>query len=39
VAEKFGVTPGELRSVSGDLRDVSFRMKAVMSSLRVSERI
>ncbi len=34
MAEQFGVTPDELRSVSGDLHDVSSQMKGVMSTLR-----
>jgi hypothetical protein len=34
VAEQFGVTPPELRGVSGDLGEVSSRIKAVMASLR-----
>ena len=34
MAEQFGVTPSELRSTSGDLHDVSSRMKGVMSLLR-----
>jgi hypothetical protein len=33
MADQFGVTPGELRTVSGDLVEVSSRMTAVMSSL------
>lgn len=34
MAEQFGVTPAQLRSVSADLSDVSSRMKGVMSTLR-----
>jgi len=34
MAEEFGVTPGELRGVAGELGEVSARMKAVMGSLR-----
>jgi uncharacterized protein YukE len=33
MADQFGVTPPELRSVSGYLGEVSSRMSAVMSSL------
>jgi uncharacterized protein YukE len=34
VAEQFGVTPPELRGVSGDLGEVSSRIKEVMASLQ-----
>ena len=34
MAEQFGVTPPELRSVAGDLGEVSSQIKAVMASLR-----
>ncbi len=34
MAEQFKVTPDELRSVAGDLGEVSSRVKQVMASLR-----
>jgi uncharacterized protein YukE len=34
MADQFGVTPPELRSVSVDLGEVSSQMKQVMSALR-----
>jgi hypothetical protein len=34
MAEQFGVTPDELRSVSGDLHEVSSRVKQVIATLR-----